>query len=43
MKHAPHPGESSPAHAPIRTAGITPSTSIRRAAGADADTDEEAR
>ena len=45
MKHAPHPGESSPAHAPIRTAGITPSASIRRPAGADPDAGahEEAR
>jgi cytochrome d ubiquinol oxidase subunit I len=35
MKHPPHEGEAAPAHAPIRTAGITPSTSIRRPAASD--------
>jgi cytochrome d ubiquinol oxidase subunit I len=45
MKHAPHQGEAAPAHSPIRTAGITPSTSIRRRAGSDPrpDASEEAR
>jgi cytochrome d ubiquinol oxidase subunit I len=45
MKHPPHEGEAAPAHAPIRTAGITPSTSIRRPAASDPrpDRSEEAR
>jgi len=45
MKHAPHQGEAAPAHSPIRTAGITPSTSIRRPASSDPrpDASEEAR
>ncbi len=45
MKHAPHPGESGPAHAPIRTAGIVPSASFRGPTEAEPDTvpDEEAR
>ena len=30
MQHAPHTGESGEARAPIRTAGITPSTALRR-------------
>jgi cytochrome d ubiquinol oxidase subunit I len=30
MQHAPHTGESGEARAPIRTAGITPSTGLRR-------------
>jgi cytochrome d ubiquinol oxidase subunit I len=34
MAHPPHTGESGEAHAPIRTAGITPSASMRRS-GAD--------
>jgi cytochrome d ubiquinol oxidase subunit I len=34
MKHAPHVGEPNEARAPIRTAGITPSPSMRRG-GAD--------
>ncbi|HEY0147995.1 MAG TPA: cytochrome ubiquinol oxidase subunit I [Allosphingosinicella sp.] len=34
MGHPPHTGESGEAHAPIRTAGITPSASMRRP-GAD--------
>ncbi|HEX8579532.1 MAG TPA: cytochrome ubiquinol oxidase subunit I [Allosphingosinicella sp.] len=34
MSHPPHEGESGEAHAPIRTAGITPSASMRRG-GAD--------
>jgi cytochrome d ubiquinol oxidase subunit I len=29
MHHAPHHGETGPAQGPIRTAGITPSTSLR--------------
>jgi cytochrome d ubiquinol oxidase subunit I len=33
MRHAPHHGETSPAHGPIRTAGITPSSSLRRRPG----------
>ncbi|HEY0447455.1 MAG TPA: cytochrome ubiquinol oxidase subunit I [Allosphingosinicella sp.] len=43
MSHPPHPGEPEPAEAPIRTAGITPSPSIRRG-GADPrpDVSEEA-
>jgi cytochrome d ubiquinol oxidase subunit I len=45
IKKPPHPGESAPAHAPIRTAGITPSRSIRRPAASDPrpDISEEAR
>jgi cytochrome d ubiquinol oxidase subunit I len=45
MRHPPHPGETSPSHAPIRTAGITPSTSIRRPGGTDPNPDvsEEVR
>jgi cytochrome d ubiquinol oxidase subunit I len=45
MRHPPHRGESSPAHSPIRTAGITPSSSMRRRGGPDAapDESEEAR
>jgi cytochrome d ubiquinol oxidase subunit I len=46
MKHPPHEGEPSPAHTPIRTAGITPSSSLRRRTGeADSrpDASEEAR
>ena len=46
MCHAPHHGETSPAQAPIRTAGITPSTSVRRPPrGADErpDSTEEAQ
>jgi cytochrome d ubiquinol oxidase subunit I len=35
MNHAPHTGESGEARAPIRTAGITPSASMRRPGGAD--------
>jgi cytochrome d ubiquinol oxidase subunit I len=35
MAHAPHTGESGEAHAPIRTAGITPAGSMRRPGGAD--------
>ncbi|WP_404829133.1 cytochrome ubiquinol oxidase subunit I [Allosphingosinicella flava] len=43
MGHAPHPGESAPAAAPIRSAGITPSPAMGRG-GADPrpDTSEEA-
>lgn len=43
MGHAPHIGEPEPAHAPIRTAGITPAPSMDRG-GADPrpDTSEEA-
>jgi cytochrome d ubiquinol oxidase subunit I len=46
MKHPPHEGEASPASTPIRTAGITPSSSLRRRTGeADPrpDSSEEAR
>ena len=45
MKHPPHEGESAPAHAPIRTAGITPSGSMRRPSASDPrpDASEEAR
>jgi cytochrome d ubiquinol oxidase subunit I len=46
MKHAPHHGETAPAQAPIRSAGITPGGSLRRSGG-DPDgrsgADEEAR
>jgi cytochrome d ubiquinol oxidase subunit I len=44
MHHTPHEPESSPAHAPIRTAGITPAPSLGRG-GADRrpDLSEEAR
>jgi cytochrome bd ubiquinol oxidase subunit I len=43
MAHPPHPGEPQPAEAPIRTAGITPSPSLRKR-GADprSDSSEEA-
>ena len=43
MAHPPHTGESEPARAPIRTAGITPSPALRKG-GADPrpDIDEEA-
>jgi cytochrome d ubiquinol oxidase subunit I len=44
MQHAPHSGESAEAAAPIRTAGITPSPSVRRgAADPRPDDTEEAR
>ena len=45
MKHPPHEGESAPAHAPIRTAGVTPSGSMRRPPASDPrpDVSEEAR
>jgi cytochrome d ubiquinol oxidase subunit I len=33
MHHAPHHGETGPARAPIRTAGITPSRSVDRPPG----------
>ncbi len=39
MEHAPHPGETEEARAPIRTAGITPSPSVRRPGGVDPDAD----
>jgi cytochrome d ubiquinol oxidase subunit I len=44
MRHAPHSGESAPAHAPIRSAGITPGASIHRPAASNPrpDRDEEA-
>jgi cytochrome d ubiquinol oxidase subunit I len=43
MAHAPHTGESGEARAPIRTAGITPSTSMsRRGADPLPDAKEEA-
>nr|WP_106640227.1 cytochrome ubiquinol oxidase subunit I [Allosphingosinicella vermicomposti] len=44
MGHAPHPGETPPASAPIRTAGITPSPAMEKN-GADPrpDTSEEAK
>jgi cytochrome d ubiquinol oxidase subunit I len=43
MGHAPHPGESNPADAPIRTAGITPAPSLgRRGAEPRPDAEEEA-
>jgi cytochrome d ubiquinol oxidase subunit I len=43
MGHAPHPGESEPASAPIRTAGITPSPSMQgRGADPRPDSSEEA-
>jgi cytochrome d ubiquinol oxidase subunit I len=35
MRHPPHKGEPSPANAPIRTAGITPSPSLRRSGDSD--------
>jgi cytochrome d ubiquinol oxidase subunit I len=35
MAHPPHKGEPAPAHAPIRTAGITPSPSMRKPRGAE--------
>ena len=45
MSHPPHPGEPEPAQAPIRSAGITPASSIDPRGGADpsADASEEAR
>ena len=46
MKHAPHHGETAPAQAPIRSAGITPSSSIRRRSqesDLEPDTTEEGR
>jgi len=45
MRHPPHAHESGPAHAPIRTSGITPSPSLHRPAQSDPrpDESEEAR
>ena len=45
MRHPPHPHESGPAHAPIRSSGITPSPSLHRPAQSDPrpDESEEAR
>ena len=44
MAHAPHTGESEPARAPIRTAGITPSPGLRReGTGPRPDIEEEAQ
>ena len=41
--HPPHEGESPPADAPIRTAGITPASSLTRGADERPDIEEEAR
>ncbi len=44
MRHTPHEPEAGPAHAPIRTAGITPASSLKkRAADPRPDLGEEAR
>jgi cytochrome d ubiquinol oxidase subunit I len=44
MHHAPHPGETGPADAPIRTAGITPSAAVPHGASDPrADRSEEAK
>jgi cytochrome d ubiquinol oxidase subunit I len=44
MKHTPHEPETGPAHAPIRTAGITPAPSLsKRGADPRPDLSEEAR
>ena len=43
MSHPPHHGEEGPAHAPVRTSGITPASSLhRRGADPQPDQSEEA-